>query len=289
MADKLLETTWTILKVLQWTANRFSERGISSARLDAEVLLAHVLGMTRVGLYTSHDKPLQQGELATYKDLIRRRLAGEPVAYLTGRQEFWSLPLKVDPRVLIPRRDTETLVEVALAVARPRNACRIADVATGSGAVALALAKELPQATVVATDASPGALEVARENADQLGLSSRVELREGDLVSPLDGTFDLIVSNPPYVPTDEIATLAPEVRREPRAALDGGSDGLFVLRRLVPAAMAFLAPDGRLAVEHAHDQGEAVARLFQDSGYIDVVTTKDLAGVDRVTAGRKRA
>ncbi len=277
--------TWTPLKVLQWTAAKFAERQVASARLDAEVLLAHVLGTTRVGLYTGFDKPLQEAELAAYRDLVRRRLAGEPVAYLVGRQEFWSLPLRVDARVLIPRRDTETLVEVALR--RAPAAGRIADVATGSGAVALALAKERPAATVVATDVSEDALAVARANAEALGLA--VRFVAGDLLAPLAGdTFDLVVGNPPYVRSGDIAGLAPEVRREPRAALDGGPDGLALVRRLVAAAPAALVPGGVLALEHGFDQGEAVRALFAAAGLADVETARDLGGNERVTSGARK-
>jgi release factor glutamine methyltransferase len=274
---------WTTLEVLNWTQKKFADKGIPSPRLEAEVLLAHVLGATRVALYTGFDKPLEEPELAGYRELIRRRLAGEPVAYLVGEQEFWSLPLAVDPRVLIPRRDTETLVEVALRLGK--TARRVADIGTGSGAVALALAKELPAAEVVATDASEGALAVARANAERNGLAARVRLVAGDLTGPLDGVFELIVSNPPYVPRGQLPRLAPEVQREPRAALDGGPDGLDVLRRLIPAARAHLAPGGWLAVEHGHDQGAAVRALFIAAGYADVATTRDLAGNERVTAG----
>ncbi len=276
--------SWTTLSVLSWTASRFSERGLPSARLDAEVLLAHVLQTSRVALYTGFDKPLEEPELARYRELIKRRLAGEPVAYLIGEQEFWSLPLAVDPRVLIPRRDTETLVEVG----KRAGGRRIADVATGSGAVALALAKELPEATVVATDASEDALAVARANVARHGLEGRVELRAGDLVAPLAAeTFDLIVSNPPYVRTGDLAGLSAEVRREPRRALDGGADGLDVLRRLIPAARDRLAEGGALAVEHGFDQGPAVRALFDAAGYRDVKTTPDLAALERVTEGRR--
>jgi release factor glutamine methyltransferase len=276
--------TWTTLSVLSWTKSRFAERGVASARLDAEVLLAHALGTTRVALYTGFDRPLEEPELARYRELIRRRLAGEPVAYLVGEQEFWSLPLAVDPRVLIPRRDTETLVQVGARA----GGRRIADIATGSGAVALALATELPEAHVVATDLSDDALAVARANVARHKLEARVELRAGDLTDPLAGeTFDLIVSNPPYVRTGELAGLSPEVRREPRRALDGGPDGLDVLRRLVPAARDRLAEGGTLAVEHGFDQGPAVRALFAAAGYRDVATAADLAALERVTEGKR--
>jgi release factor glutamine methyltransferase len=278
--------TWTILKVLNWTAQRFGERGLSSPRLEAEVLLAHALRTNRIGLYTGYDKPLVDEELAAYRDLVKRRLGGEPVAYLVGTQEFWSLSLAVDPRVLIPRRDTETLVEVGLRHARTGAGIRrFADVCTGSGAVAIALGTELPSVTAVATDLSTDALAVARANVETHKLGDRIELRAGDLCAPLDGTFDLILSNPPYVRSGEIAGLAPEVRREPRGALDGGPDGLILVRRLVAEAAEKLEPGGMLALEHGFDQAAEIARIFTAAGYAKVVTTKDLGGLDRVTGG----
>jgi release factor glutamine methyltransferase len=282
---------WTPLRVLEWTAGRFRERGLESARLDAEVLLAHALKTNRVGLYTGFDKPLAAEELTAYRELVKRRLAGEPVAYLVGEQEFWSLPLKVDARVLIPRRDTETLVEVGLKRVRSGGTpCRrIADVATGSGAVALALAVECPGAVVIATDASEGALEVAAANVERHALGARVTLRHGDLLGPLAGEepFDLIVSNPPYVPRGEIDGLAREVKAEPRAALDGGVDGLDLIRPLVAGAPALLAAGGMLAVEHTAEQGARVRALLEGARLGEVRTTKDLAGLDRVTSGIK--
>ncbi len=279
--------TWTPLRVLEWTARRFGERGLPSARLDAEVLLAHVLKTNRVGLYTAFDKPLAADELAAYRELVKRRLGGEPVAYLVGEQEFWSLPLRVDARVLVPRRDTETLVEVGLRRIRSGACRRIADVATGSGAVALALAVECPEAIVIATDTSAGALEVAAENVARHQLGGRVSLRRGDLLAPLAGEepFDLIASNPPYVVRGELDGLPREVKREPREALDGGADGLDLIRRLVVGAPALLAAGGMLAIEHGFDQGERVRALFEAAGFGDVRTAKDLAGHDRVTSG----
>jgi release factor glutamine methyltransferase len=283
---------WTTLKVLEWTAKKFAERKIDTPRLDAEVLLAKVLRTNRVGLYTAFDKPLHDEELASYRELIKRRLAGEPVAYLLGEQEFWSLPLAVDQRVLVPRRDTETLVEVALRAARALPASiRVLDLCTGSGAVAIALASELPAAQVTATDASADALAVARANVERHQLGDRVTLLEGDLFAPLPAGagFDIIVSNPPYVPRGDLAGLPPEVRAEPRLALDGGPDGLDVIRRLVAAAPAFLAAGGALAVEHGFDQGEPVRALFTRAGLVEVATARDLAGQERITAGRKVA
>jgi release factor glutamine methyltransferase len=274
--------TWTILKVLQWTQGRFGERGLPTARLDAEVLLAYVLSMDRVGLYTHFDQPLQAEELTRYRELIKRRLAGEPVAYLVGRREFRSLDMRVDKRVLVPRPETETLVEVALE--KLGETPRIADLGTGSGAIALALKQARPQATVVAVDVSPDAAEVARANAERLGLA--VEIRVGDLLGPLAGeTFDLIAANLPYIPSGEIPTLPVEVRNEPLLALDGGPDGLALIRRVIAGTPALLAPDGWLVLEVAAGQAPQVLTLL--AGWREATAVKDLTGIQRVVAAQR--
>jgi release factor glutamine methyltransferase len=240
-----------------------------------------------VHLYTQFDRPLLPPELAALRELVKRRQAGEPVAYLTGHKEFWSLDLLVDARVLIPRPDTETAIEEALARldARAALAPRIADVGTGSGAIALALAKSRPAAAVFATDLSPDALAVARGNAERLGLI--VTFGEGDLVAPLrpHAPFDLIVANLPYVRTADIAGLAPEVRSEPQRALDGGTDGLDLVRRLVADAPAVLGPGGALVLEIGAGQADDTAALLRAAGFEDVRARADLGGVDRVVSG----
>ena len=285
--------TWTTLEVLDWTAKRFERAGIESARLDAQLLLAHVLACDRVALYTGFERPLAASELGAYRELIRRRLAGEPVAYLMGEMEFWSLPFAVDARVLIPRRDTETLVEVVLDETPDRGAAlRVADVGTGCGAIAVALASELAAIRVVATDVSPAALEVARDNARRNRVADRVELRCGDLLAPFGRgeSFDVVVANLPYVPSGQIARLAAEVRREPRAALDGGADGLDVVRRLIAGVGPHLAPGGLLALEHGFDQGPAIAGLLAGVGIFGAAgSRRDLGGVARVAFARRRA
>lgn len=276
------------MRVLQWTQSRFAERGIPTPRLDAEVLLAEVTGKQRIGLYTHFDQPLTAEELATYRALIKRRLAGEPVAYLVGKKEFYSLELVVDARVLIPRPDTETLVEVALALLPFSDpAPRVVDVGVGSGAVAIAIAVARPDALVEAVDRAPEAAEVARANAARHAPSVRVHV--GDLLAPIDGLVHLVVSNPPYIPTGDLAALQLEVRREPRAALDGGPDGLDLVRRLVDEATRKLVPGGALALEIGHDQAERTANLLHAAGFVDVARAIDLAGIERVVSGRLRS
>jgi len=276
--------SWTTLKVLDWTAGRFSRAGLSSPRLDAQVLLAHVLGCDRVGLYTQFDKPLGDEELARARELIRRRLAGEPVAYLVGEREFWSLPLRVDARVLIPRPETETLVQVALDLLGGAVEPSIADIATGSGAVAIVLSKQLPSARVTAVDISADALAVARENCERHGVGERVELLCGDLLEPLGGRpFDLLVANLPYIPSADLPELSPEVRSEPALALDGGADGLDLVRRLVAGAAQVLVPGGAVALEHGDDQGPVICALAREAGFVAPATARDLGDRDRVT------
>lgn len=281
---------WTILGVLNWTEQRFRERGLASPRLDAQLLLADVLARDRVFLYTHFDQPLGPDELARFRGLIQRRLQGEPVAYLVGKKEFRSLMLDVDARVLVPRPDTETLVDVALGLLPSDGSPpRIVDVGTGSGAIALALKKERPDAELYAIDRSPDAAAVARHNAERLGLA--VAVLEGDLLAPVatQGPFALIVSNPPYIPSGDIAGLAPEVRKEPLAALDGGGDGLEVIRRLIAEAPPLLSATGALALEVGAGQAPAViARFAADGRYAAATATEDLAGIERVVAARLR-
>jgi release factor glutamine methyltransferase len=277
---------WTILEVLRWTIGRFERQGIESARLDAELLATRAFSRSRVELYTHYDQPLDEPELAGYRALVQRRLAGESVAYILGHKEFWSIDFEVDARVLVPRPDTETLVEQALEIlAKLDRPARIADIGTGSGAIAIALKKERPGDEVFAVDASPDALAVARANAARLNLL--VAFLQGDLVSPLEGRFDLIVSNPPYIPSKEIDTLAAEVRNEPRMALDGGADGLDLVRRLVASAVALLADDGWLAMEIGAGQAESAMNVLRDAGYRDVGSRRDLGSIERVVFGKR--
>ena len=287
---------WTTLKVLDWTAKRFTEAGIEPARLEAQVLLAKVLGCTRVQLYTGFDRPLEEKELSGYRELIKRRLAGEPVAYLVGEQEFWSRPFAIDGSVLVPRKDTETVIDVVMAhvgaTAADRAAPRtIVDACTGSGCIAVTLAAELPGARVLATELSPDAAAIAARNAAANGVAERVEIRPGDLLDPVaaDLPVDVLVSNPPYVATSDIDVLDADVRREPRLALDGGADGLDVIRRLVDRAAAAVRPGGLIALEHGFDQADRVRELLDGTAaFTPAATRKDLGGQPRITYARRR-
>lgn len=291
MSQRNSNKSWSILEVLNWTTERFTREGVESPRVDAEVLLARCLNLERIRLYMDHDKPLAAEELAAYRGVVKRRLTGEPVAYITGSREFWSLSLEVTPAVLIPRPETELLVELARARCEGASPV-VADVGTGSGAIAISLASELPGATVYALDSSAGALEVARRNAERHEVKLITLL--GDLLEPLAretelGPLDLVVSNPPYVTTAEMEDLPRHVRDfEPREALHGGPDGLDVYRRLVPAAASALRSGGWLLLEIGHAQGEAVSGLLEQVGFSDVGVFQDLAALDRAVVGKRK-
>jgi release factor glutamine methyltransferase len=259
--------------------------GLPSARLDAEVLLAHALDKARTRLRGWPEDPVSAGQAAHYRELIARRARGEPVAYLTGLREFWSLPLEVTPETLIPRPETELLVEIALSLTPADEPVTIADLGTGSGAVAAAIASERPACDVIATDACPRALAVAGRNLARLGLDN-VSLRQGNWCEALVGQrCALIVSNPPYVASADEHLTWGDVRFEPRLALSAGHDGLDAIRVIAESAAAHLLAGATLLVEHGHDQGPAVQDLFRRHGYQEVRSYKDLGGNDRVTAG----
>lgn len=277
-----------LLDVLRRTETYLRDRGVPSPRLDAELLIAHVLGVERLQLYLMYDRPLTEAELTALRALVKRRGERVPVAWLTGTRGFHRLDLAVHEGVLVPRPDTETLVEAALGwIGAPDAPVYVADVGTGTGAVASAVAAACVQARVYATDLSDAALANARENVTRLGLGDRVAVLKGPLLAPVPAhrPIDWVLSNPPYIPTRDLDTLEPEVsRHEPRLALDGGKDGLAIYRELVPAARA-RARRG-LLVEVGAGQSPDVTRLLKQSGFVDVRTWKDLGGHDRVVGGR---
>ena len=253
--------------------------------LEAEVLLAHVLGVSRAWLYANGTRAPADEEGERYLALVERRVAGEPVAYLTGRREFWSLPLKVTPDVLIPRPETELLVETALEFLPSGAPCRCADLGTGSGAIALAVASERPLCEVHATEVSPAALAVARANGNEL-LPGRVRLHLGSWCEPLTGRFRMLASNPPYVEAGDRHLEEGDCRFEPRTALTPGGDGLSAIREIARQATDYLEPGGWLLLEHGADQGAAVRAVLESGGYVRIETRKDLENRDRVTLGR---
>jgi release factor glutamine methyltransferase len=289
-----IDPSWTPLKLIGWTQGHFVRGGVDAPRLTAELLLAHVLGCDRMRLYLDFDKPLGPTELAGYRELIRRRSAGEPTAYLLGHKEFFGRRFRVDPRVLIPRPETELLVEEALRLLPAEGTTAILDLCAGSGCVGITLALERPGVSVVAIEQSEPAVALARENAATL--AAPVEILTGDLFAPLEGSirgepgeprFDLIVANPPYIPSGELDGLAREIRdHEPRLALDGGSDGLALTRRIISAAPGWLAPGGSLLVELHEGHGDAAIQLCRDAGLASPRVIRDLAGLPRLLVAR---
>jgi release factor glutamine methyltransferase len=288
-ASRSSEKSWTILELLRWTTDHFTSAGIETPRLDAECLLAHALGMSRLELYVAFEKPATPDERARYRALVVRRASERvPVSLLVGQREFWSLQFKVTADVLTPRPDTETLVEAALArIPDAGGAFSVLDLGTGSGAIALALAKERPNVSITATDISPEALQIARLNADELHIAENVRFEEGSLFGPVsEERFDLIVSNPPYLARGASADLPPELVHEPELALFGGEDGFEVLRPLVTGVADRLVPGGSVLVEIDPGQAETVAGWFAEAGLSEVEILNDLSRRPRVVAGR---
>jgi release factor glutamine methyltransferase len=275
-----------LVEVLLATAAYFRGRGIPSARLDAELLLGHALGLDRVQVYLAHDRPLVEAELTAIRALVRRRGNREPLAWVLGRKEFYGRDFRVGPGVLVPRPDTETLIEALLPLLPTEAPCFVADVGSGTGCIGLTLAAERPEVRVYAIDVAEAPLAFTRQNVDALGLKERVAVLRGSLLAPVPAArpIDWVVSNPPYIPTADIAALEPEVRdQEPRVALDGGADGLDVYRSLLAAA-AGRARVG-VALEVGFGQAEAVGALVAEAGFPDVRTHADLGGVQRVVIG----
>ena len=284
-----MQELWTIGRILKWTEQYFKEKGIESPRLDAEVLLSHILGRERIYLYVHFDEPLEPTELARYREAIKQRVQRVPVAYIIGEKEFMGLTFRVTADTLVPRPDTEILVQAAIERLRARgDAPRFADIGTGTGAICLSVLHFLPKAQADTVDISPAARAVAEENAAALEVADRVTFHTGDLLAPLAGQcYDAILSNPPYIPDGDIAALAPEVRlKEPRTALAGGKDGLDFYRRLTADAPAHLKDGGFLAVEVGIHQAAPVAALAVPA-FSRTEILKDYAGIERVVIAWK--
>jgi release factor glutamine methyltransferase len=293
--EQSADAPWTILRTLQWTTGYFAEHGIDSARTDAEILLADTLGCQRIDLYLRHDQPLNADELSEFRAQIRRRGRREPVAYITGSKEFWSLDFKITADVLIPRPETEGLVEAALRLFPDDEPLRVLELGVGSGVITIALAHERRRWRFWATDLSEKAIAVARSNAGTHHVEDRIRWWVGRWFSGVEAApeeaFDLIVSNPPYIAGAELSALEPEVRRfEPRIALEGGPDGLESITHILQTAPTYLRPGGWLLMEIGCDQGAAVKRLaVQCRAFDQISVEKDFAGLDRVACFRKTA
>jgi release factor glutamine methyltransferase len=274
----------TVRELLKVSAQYLAEKGIAGPRLDAELLLAHALGMDRVKLYCSLEQPLHEKEISVFRELIRRRQSREPVAYLLGVKEFYGLEFQVSPAVLIPRPDTETLVECALDWLREHPKALVCDVGTGSGAIAVALAANAPLCKVAATDSSREAIDVAVQNADKHRVNDQVEFFHCEFFDDGEKPFDLIVSNPPYIPDADKETLEPEIiKYEPHQALFAGPTGLDAIESLIPKAQERLSPGGALMIEVGKGQGEIVSNQIANLGVFgNIEVIKDLAGIGRV-------
>ncbi len=285
----------TIIEAIHNAANRLSAAGIANARLDAEVLLAHIIQKDRVWLITHRDDVLDDNHQRDFAEAILRRTRREPLQHIIGNQEFWGLEFIVTPDVLIPRPETELIIEATLAIVQDRNRpVRIIDLCTGSGCIAVSLAKELTAARVIATDASEKALAVARENSRRHGVSERIRFLPGDLFGPLEeldlrGQVDIMVSNPPYVQADDLSTLQPEVRDyEPQMALIAGPEGTEMAKRITQRAPEYLKKNGALIMEMGLGQAEALTRMVEETGaYGKPGILKDLAGIERVFVAKK--
>jgi release factor glutamine methyltransferase len=280
--------TWTVRRLLEWTVEFLRKKNVESPLLEAQILLAHALGCKKIELYVRYEEEPAEDRRTAYRDMIRKRAEGMPVAYLVGHREFYSLSFDVTPAVLIPRPETETLVLEALRLLKPLDSPRVLDLGTGSGCIAVSIAKQHKAARVTAIDTSSSALAVAAGNAARHGVADRVTFAEGDLFAPVAGqTFDAMVSNPPYIAHAEFPTLDPGVRDfEPRSALDGGPDGLAFYRRIAAEAPAYLKPGGTILVEVGATQAAAVRELFA-ANLEPGPTFKDAAGRLRVVTAKR--
>ena len=281
---------WTIRRLTEWTVGYLKKAGVTSPQKEARILLGHVLGVPPIEVIARSDEEPDDQQKARFKELIKKRFEGVPVAYLTGKRDFYTLAFEVSPAVLIPRPDTETLVLAAIDRLAKVATPRVVELGTGSGCVAVSLAHEVPAAQVTAIDISAGAIEVARRNAERHGVESRVSFVEGDWLAavPTGAVYDLVVSNPPYIAAEEFAGLEPGVRdHEPRLALDGGRDGLDFYRRTAEGAMAVLVAGGGLLLEVGHTQAAAVNAILAASGWSIGATHRDLGRIERVVSANK--
>ena len=277
--------TLQLLEVLRATERYLADRGVESPRLNAEHLLAHALGHKRMELYLQFDRPLTEAERAPLRDMVKRRGTREPLQHILGTAEFHGRSFLCDKRALIPRPETEQLVELALEIAKQLDTPAILDIGTGSGVIALTIALELPSAAIHATDASTNALALAAENAARHDLANRSTFHPADLLPPGGTRFDLIIANLPYIPSDDIASLSPEVRHDPASALDGGADGLDLIRRLIDTAPARLAPGGALLLEIGAGQADAVNALLTARKFRDISLRTDYQNIPRFAVG----
>jgi release factor glutamine methyltransferase len=291
-----MKKQWTILELLKEGILYLEKKGVTTPRLDAELLLAHCLRKERINLYIDYDSPVNEKELSCFRGLILRRVNREPVAYLIGHREFWSLKLTVNKDVLIPRPETEILVEQAIEILKPlcndNKHIQVLEIGTGSGAISAALAKEVDGIILYTTDISPAALEVARRNIERCGFLNRVRFACGRDVAlfKCDGIFDMLVANPPYITSDEIEELEPEIKNhEPRHAFNGGKDGLDFYRLCIPKISAVLKKNAWVIFEIGAGQAEAVSAMFhKTSAYMNVRIAKDYAGYERAVLAQKK-
>ena len=290
----MAHSVWTIMKILNWTKQYFEAKGVENPRLDAEVLLCAVLKCQRITLYVDFERPLSEEELATYREYVRRRGNFEPLAYILGERAFMRNTFKVNKATLVPRPETELLVESLVRIApllKREGDVKILDIGTGSGAIIVSLLDYLPNAKGVGVDISVDALIVAKENSEKIGVTGRIGFVRSDVFSklPLEKKFDIIVSNPPYIPAGDIAGLDKDVQQEPRGALDGGTDGLDFYRRITAEAMDHMAEEGVLAFEIGIGQAAAVQQLCLDAGFVKTAVRKDYAGIERMVFAVKAA
>lgn len=287
MGGTTLTTEWTIREVLNWTRGYFEDAGIVQPRLEAEILLAHALDVDRLHLYMAPDKPLTSDERSRYRSVVKERHSGTPLQHVIGEVNFYGLRFRVDREALIPRNETEELLDQVIKRAPRDRDIRCLDLGTGTGVIAVCMARYLPKAQVTAIDVSPTALQMARENAVLNEVTDRIEFVESNWFAHVEGQFDFIATNPPYIRSEELPNLPVEVRdHEPSVALDGGADGLDKIREIIKDLRTYLQPDGVVLMEIGHKQGDRVKQLFESIGLIDVSVERDIAEKDRFVVGR---